>query len=128
MDAPGKSINAKAAEKRGEFPWTRWTLGELIDQVLRVNSKGLTAADLRRVRCLEYLKVKLLTQTEHHHMKDKYGESREVLYWCIDRREARKLTRRNIDYLISRKPTPAELDRAVLQKTDNRYWRNHYRS
>ncbi len=55
-----KSERARAAEIRGEHTWRGWRLAELIEQVLRWNRGGLTAKDLRRVKNLEYLKVKLL--------------------------------------------------------------------
>jgi len=61
-----KSDNARLAAGRGERVWTSWTLRRLIDDVLKLNERDVAEKDLRSVKCLEYLRVKLLEPTEEH--------------------------------------------------------------
>ncbi|WP_232550285.1 hypothetical protein [Propioniciclava soli] len=49
-------------------------------------------------------------------------------YWGIHQQRAAKLTRKKIEDMIDRKPSPEELDQIVLTKTGNGYWRGNYRS
>lgn len=49
-------------------------------------------------------------------------------YWGIHQQRAAKLTRKKIEDMIDRKPSPEELDQIVLNKTGNGYWRGNYRS
>lgn len=46
----------------------------------------------------------------------------------IHQQRAAKLTRKKIEDMIDRKPSPEELDQIVLNKTGNGYWRGNYRS
>ena len=64
-----KSDRAREAGARGEHTWTNCRLADLIQQVLRCNSRGVTEVDLRQVRNLEYPKVKLLVSTAKHHTR-----------------------------------------------------------
>lgn len=121
-----KSQRAQEAEARGERTWTGWRLGELIDQVIAVNTRGLTGDELRVVRNLEYLKVKLLVPTATHHTGLRMPEPvklKQDLYFAVDRKVATKLSCADVARWRENAPTPEELDSAVANLTGRTYSR-----
>jgi len=121
-----KSPNAKAAEGRGEHTWTGWRLAILVEQVLRYNKRDVTEDDLRGVRCLEYLKVKLLSPTERHHVRLRRPaplRSDMVTYYALRTRDVEKLTAARLAMWRDDLPTPVELDEMVVNLTDHLFYR-----
>ena len=121
-----KSGRARAAESRGQHTWTGWRLAELIEQVLRWNRHGLTAKDLRRVKNLEYLKVKLLVPTERHHTGLRMPEPvtlKQDKYFALNTVAAERLTALDLAKWRDDPPTPDELDEAVENLTGKLYYR-----
>lgn len=128
MSAPphNKSPNAKAAEGRGERTWTGWRLGTLVEQVLRHNRRDVTEDDLRGVRCLEYLKVKLLEPTERHHVRLRRPAplaSDMVTYYAVRAKDAERLTSAQLARWRDSLPSPSELDDMVMNLTDQLFYR-----
>lgn len=124
-----KSERARAAEVRGERTWTGWRLAELIDQVVRVNTGGVTATDLRGVKNLEYLKVKLLRPTEKHHTglrMESPVKLKQDQYYGVNLAVAEKLAPATIANWRATMPTPDELDAAVENLTGRRYYRERH--
>lgn len=121
-----KSDRARDAEARGEHTWTGWRLAELIDQVLRVNRRGLTAKNLRDVRSLEYLKVKLLVPTQRHHTGLRMPQPvtlKQDQYFAVNTTLAEKLTPREVSTWRDFPMAPEELDEAVENLTGRKYYR-----
>ena len=120
-----KSKRAREAEARGERTWTNWRLAHLVDEALRLNHRGLTSSDLRSVRPLEFLKVKLLVPTEHHHVRLRIEELRgdQVHYYGINRKLASSLTRSEVQDWIRARPTESEIDEMVENLTGHRFYR-----
>ncbi|GAB2644398.1 hypothetical protein GCM10027270_35260 [Nocardioides ginkgobilobae] len=126
-----KSPNAKAAELRGERTWTGWRLSTLTEQVLRHNQRDVTERDLRGVGCLEYLKVKLLTPTERHHVRLRRPApltSDMVTYYALRMNVAERLTAAQLKSWRAALPTPEELDEMVLNLTEHLFYRTTRRS
>lgn len=120
-----KSARARDAESRGERTWTNWRQKDLIDGVLRLNRKGLTASDLRTVRPFEVLKVQLLVATEVHHVRLRIEElqSEMVQYYGINLKLAETLSVREIGRWSAARPSEDELDQMVEDKTGRLYYR-----
>lgn len=121
-----KSDRAREAEARGEHTWTHWRLADLIQQVLRCNSNGVTEADLRQVRNLEYLKVKLLVPTAKHHTGLRMPEPvrlKQDQYFGLNGKMAAKLSPQTVTMWRENPPTPAELNQAVENLTGRRFYR-----
>lgn len=121
-----KSDRARAAELRGERTWTNWRLSDLVQEVGRLNTRGVTEFDLRQVRNLEYLKVKLLVPTEEHHTKLRMPAPLTLnkdQFFALDTKLAAKLTPETISKWRDRPPTPDELDEAVENLAGRRYYR-----
>jgi len=121
-----KSERARDAEARGERTWTGWRLTDLVDQVLRVNTRGLEAKDLRDVKNLEFLKVKLLASTENHHTGLRMPEPvtrKQDQYFGLNTKVAAKLNSREVAKWRARLPTDQELDEAVRNRTGRYYYR-----
>lgn len=120
-----KSERARDAEGRGEHTWTNWRQKYLIDGVLRVNRKGLTARDLRTVRPFELLKVQLLVATEVHHVRLRIEElqAEMVQYYGINMKLAESLSVRGVRKWSAARPSEDELDRMVIDKTGRLYYR-----
>jgi hypothetical protein len=101
-------------------------LSELIEQVLRWNRRGLTAKDLRRVKNLEYLKVKLLVPKERHHTGLRMPQPvtlKQDQYFAVDIVEAEKLTPVVVAEWREDAPSSDELDEAIENLTGKRYYR-----
>lgn len=121
-----KSARAIAAEIRGERTWTGWRLTDLIDQIVRVNSRGVTAQDLRAVRNLHLLKVKLLVPTEKHHTGLRMPEPvtrKQDQYFGLNADLAAKLRPGEVAHWRDNPPSDDELDEAVENLTGRRYYR-----
>lgn len=120
-----KSRRAKEAEGRGERTWTNWQRGPLIEEVLRVNQRDLGASDLRSVKPLEYLKVKLLVPTERHHVRLRLVglQSEQVHYYGINRKLVDSLTTAKVRGWARTQPTDAELDEMVENLTGHLFYR-----
>lgn len=121
-----KSEGARAAEVRGERTWTGWRLRDLIDQVLRANTRGVTEQDLRSVRNLQLLKVKLLVPTEKHHTGLRMPEPvtlKQDQYFGLNIGLAAKLQTREVARWRDNPPSDDELDEAVENLTGRRYYR-----
>ena len=125
-----KSVGARDAEARGERTWTKWRLRDLIDQVLRINTNGVQASDLRNVRNLEYLKVKLLEPTARHHTGLRMPDPvtfKQDQYFGLSATAAKKLQPEEIARWRARPPSADELDQAVENLTGRRYYRERRR-
>lgn len=121
-----KSPRAKAAETRGERVWTGWQLRELVDQVLRCNSQGVTEEQIRAVRNLEYLKVKLIRPSEMHHTGLRMPgslQSKKDQYFQLNQVRAEQLKSSELENWRANPPTDEELDEAVENLTGRRYYR-----
>lgn len=121
-----KSDRARDAEARGERTWTNWRLGDLIQQVLRCNTRDVKELDLRQVRNLEYLKVKLLVPTEKHHTGLRMPDPvtlKQDQYFALNGKMAAKLSRETVAMWREKPPTIDELDEAVENLTGRRYYR-----
>lgn len=121
-----KSDRARDAESRSERTWTNWQLGYLAREVRRLNTRGVTELDLRQVKNLEYLKVKLLVPTEKHHTKLRMPEPltlKKDQFFALNTKVAAKLTPEIVATWRDRPPTPDELDEAVENLTGRRYYR-----
>lgn len=121
-----KSARARDAEARGERTWTTWRLGHLVQEVLRCNTRGVDEVELREVRNLELLKVRLLIRTEKHHTKLRMPDPLTLVqdqYFGLNIREAARLTRQTLADWRDHPPTPDELDEAVENLTGRRYYR-----
>ena len=115
-----KSDNATLAEGRGERVWSSWTLALLTLEVLKLNRRDVTAADLRAVRSRDYLRVKLLEPTEQHHVARRMPpphNSRKAWYYRVDEKAARRLTSAQVAKWRARRPDDDELKRLVIEKT-----------
>jgi hypothetical protein len=123
-----KSDNAKLAEGRGERVWTKWTLKLLIEEVLRLNERDVTEKDIRAVRSLEYIRVKVLEATEQHHVARRMPpphNRRMAWYYRVDPKVARKLSSADVQRWSASRPDDAELDIQVKDKTGKVYHRSH---
>ena len=121
-----KSERARDAEARGERTWTNWRLGDLIQQVLRCNKRGVTEIDLRQVRNLEQLKVKLLVPTEKHHTGLRMPDPvtlKQDQYFGLNSKMAANLSPQTVARWRDKPPTPEELDEAVQNLTGRRFYR-----
>ena len=121
-----KSERAREAETRGEHTWTGWRLAELMVHVLRWNKGGVTERDLRRVRNLELLKVRLLVPTERHHTGLRMPQPvkrKQDQYYAVDRTLSETLTAGDLASWRKNAPTDDELDEAVENLTGKRYYR-----
>jgi hypothetical protein len=121
-----KSERARAAELNGERTWTNWRLRDLVDQVLRINTRDVEARDLRSVGNLEFLKVKLLVPTAKHHTGLRMPEPvtlKQDQYYGLNVRAAERLNAAQIARWRSHPPTDEELDEAVENLTGKRYYR-----
>lgn len=121
-----KSKRARDAEARGERTWTGWRVADLIEQVLRVNKRGVSEKDLRGVRNLEILKVKLLLITEPHHTKLRMPEPLKPQldqYYGLNVRKAESLTPTEVGTWRTSFRTAEELDDAVKNLTKYEYYR-----
>ena len=121
-----KSERARGAEARGEHTWTNWRLSDLVREVRRINTRGVTELDLRKVKNLEHLKVKLLVPTEKHHTKLRMPEPmtlKQDQYFGLNTKVAAKLTPETVAAWQDRPLTPDELDEAVANLTGRRYSR-----
>ena len=101
-------------------------MSDLTEQVVRLNTRGLTAKDLRAVRSLDYLKVKLLVPTAKHHTGLRMPEPvtlKQDQYYGVNATLAVKLTAREVRSWRDGPPTPEELDEAVENLTGRRYYR-----
>jgi len=93
---------------------------------VRYNSHGVTGADLRQVRNLEYLKVKLLVRTAKHHTGLRMPEPvrlKQDQYFGLNSKVAAKLSPQTLDMWRENPPTPAELDQTVENLTGRRFYR-----
>ena len=125
-----KSVNARDAERRGERTWTGWRLGLLSEQIISHNKRGVSEEDLRGVRCLEYLKVKLLKPTEPHHVRLRRPApltSEMVTYYAIRSRDAERLTPSMLASWRNNLPSATELDEMVMNLTDHLFYRGSRR-
>lgn len=120
-----KSKRAREAEVRGERTWTNWRLEQLIEDALRLNHKGLTASNLRSVKPLEYLKVKLLVRTAPHHVRLRFAELKgdQVQYYEINRKLIGSLAPARVRSWSETAPTDPELDEMVMNLTGRRFYR-----
>lgn len=124
-----KSERARAAETNGERTWTNWRLRDLIDQVLRVNTRGVEASDLQSVRNLEYLKVKLLVPTATHHTGLRMPEPvtlKQDQHFGLNVKAAAQVTATEIARWRANAPSGEELDEAVENLTGRRYYRERW--
>lgn len=121
-----KSERARAAETRGERTWTGWRLAELVDQILRLNRKGVSEREVRSVKPLEYLKVKVLEPSECHHtglrMPDPLGGKQDQ-YFRVRRKVAENLTSQELALWRAKGLSDEELDEAVFNLTGRSYYR-----
>lgn len=121
-----KSERARAAEVRGERTWTGWRLADLIEQVVALNSRDVSAKDLRAVKNLEYLKVKLLVPTEAHHTGLRMSSPvtlKQDQFFGVAARRAERLRASEVARWRDDPPTDEELDRAVENLTGRKYYR-----
>ncbi|GGD06723.1 hypothetical protein GCM10007231_01860 [Nocardioides daphniae] len=121
-----KSVNARGAEGRGERTWTNWRLRDLVEQVIACNRNGLSPLDVRAVKPLEYLKVKLLVPTEPHHVRLRMPDpltSEKVQYYGLDRKRAEKLRPQDLRAWKDRRPSSDELDEMVENLTGRVFYR-----
>ena len=90
-----------------------------------MNQRGLDASDLRSVKPLEYLKVKLLVPTEHHHVRLRLAglESEQVHYYSINRKLVDLLTTAKVRDWARTRPTEADIDEMVENLTGHRFYR-----
>ena len=121
-----KSDRAIEAEFRGERVWTGWRLRDLAEQILRVNLHGVTEKQIRAVRNLEYLKVKLLRPSQQHHTGLRMPgsvQSKKDRYFRLDQARANKLKPSDLESWRAHQPTEEELDEAVENLAGRRYYR-----
>ena len=121
-----KSEGARAAERRGERIWTNWRLTDLLVQVVSVNKHGLTESDLRSVKNLELLKVKLLAPTAKHHTGRRMPppvQSKQDQYYGLRMKVAQRLSRADVAQWRDQPPTDAELGEAIKNLTGRSYYR-----
>jgi len=94
--------------------------------VLRCNTRGVTEIDLRQVRNLEQLKVKLLVPTERHHTGLRLPDPvtfKQDQYFGLNSKMAAKLSPQTVAMWRDKPPTPEELDEAVQNLTGRRFYR-----
>lgn len=90
-----------------------------------MNQRGLGASDLRSVKPLEYLKVKLLIPTEHHHVRLRLVglRSDQVHYYGINRKLVDSLTAAKVREWALTRPSESEIDEMVENLTGHRFYR-----
>lgn len=120
-----RSTRAREAEARGERTWTNWRLEHLVQEALRLNHKGLTAANLRSVKPLEYLKVKLLVPTDPHHVHLRIDELKGEMaqFYGVNRKLLSSLSPAKVGSWSVARPTDSELDEMVINLTGRRFYR-----